>query len=130
MAETELQQALRAGDLAQAGGLCQQALRSNPRDMQALYGLGLICLQSQQFAQAENVFARLVFFQCRSTGGRWLGIEPQQPLHSFGSPYQDGSRALRIGCAGRQILRSAPRAFSSRRRLRRRLVQVRLKASG
>ena len=66
MAEAELQNAqaaFQAGDLAQAGHLYQQALRNNPRDMQALYGLGLVCIEAQQFGHAEYVFHEFVRLQ-------------------------------------------------------------------
>lgn len=54
------QLAYQAADLAEAGRLYQQALRQNPRDSQALYGLGVVCLQAEQLQHAEYVFGELV----------------------------------------------------------------------
>lgn len=54
------QSALHAGRLPEAGRLFQDALRSNPRDFDALYGLGLVCLYAQQFEQAQHLFGETV----------------------------------------------------------------------
>jgi predicted TPR repeat methyltransferase len=63
MMRTELQQAqaaLHAGDFAAAGRLFQRLLRGNPRDVPALYGLGLVCLQSERFESAVYVLGELL----------------------------------------------------------------------
>lgn len=54
------QSALQAGRLADAGRFYQDALRSNPRDFDALYGMGLVCLYAQQFEQAQQLLAETV----------------------------------------------------------------------
>src|SRR5437763_13719846 len=79
------QTAYRAGDLREAGRLYQQALRNNPRDIQALYGLGVVCLQSQQLQHAEYVFGELVRLEpqyadahcCRGIALAKLGRRPE-----------------------------------------------------
>ena len=54
------QSALQAGRLADAGRLFQDVLRGNPRDFDALYGLGLVCLYAQQFEQAQHLLGETV----------------------------------------------------------------------
>ncbi len=52
--------AYQAGRLAEAGQLYEQILRGNPRDFDALYGLGLVYLHAQQFEPAQNVLGEVV----------------------------------------------------------------------
>ncbi len=54
------QAAFQAGKFAESARLYQQALHNNPRDTRALYGLGLVYLQSQQLQDAEYLFGELV----------------------------------------------------------------------
>lgn len=54
------QAAYQSGRLADAARLYQEVLRSNPRDFDALYGLGLVCLHAQQFEQAQHLFGETV----------------------------------------------------------------------
>lgn len=56
----QAQSAYQAGRLAEAGRLYQEMLRSNPRDFDALYGLGLVYLHGQQFEQAQYVLGEVV----------------------------------------------------------------------
>ena len=52
--------AYQAGRLAEAGRLFHEVLRSNPRDFEALYGLGLVYLHAQQFEQAQHLLGEAV----------------------------------------------------------------------
>jgi predicted TPR repeat methyltransferase len=54
------QSAFQAGRLADAGRLFHEVLRGNPRDFEALYGLGLVYLHAQQFEQAQQLFGETV----------------------------------------------------------------------
>ena len=54
------QSAYQAGRLAEAGQIYHEVLRGNPRDLDALYGLGLVYLQAQQFEQAQYLFGETV----------------------------------------------------------------------
>ena len=56
----QAQSAYQAGRLADAGRLYHELLRSNPRDFDALYGLGLVYLHGQQFEQAQYVLGEVV----------------------------------------------------------------------
>lgn len=56
----QAQSAFQAGRFAEAVHLYQQAMRANPRDLDALYGLGVVYLQAEQFHHAEYVLAEAV----------------------------------------------------------------------
>jgi len=56
----EAQSAYQAGRLGDAGRLYHELLRTNPRDFDALYGLGLVYLHGQQFEQAQYVLGEVV----------------------------------------------------------------------
>lgn len=56
----DAQSAFNSGRLADAGRLYQDILTANPRDFDALYGLGLVCLHTRQFEQAQHLFGETV----------------------------------------------------------------------
>jgi len=56
----QAQTAYQAGRLVEAGRLYHEMLRSNPRDFDALYGLGLVYLHGQRFEQAQHVLGEVV----------------------------------------------------------------------
>ena len=74
------QYAYQAGQFAEAGRLYHQILRTNPRHFDALYGLGLVYLQGQQFDQAEYLFSEAVRVDPQACGPahfRVLEISPE-----------------------------------------------------
>ena len=46
-----------AGRLAEAAQCYQQILRANPRHFQALFSLGMICLQTEQFEESQRILS-------------------------------------------------------------------------
>jgi len=58
-----------AGRLQEAAELYQQILRANPRHFEALYSLGMVCLQAGQFEDAQSILGEALKLNPRFAEG-------------------------------------------------------------